>query len=78
MLSHFSSYCKETRSTILADIVKIGEVVSPSDITSCFDSIVKKSFLSFYKDKVEDIPLGQLSTKVEAAGKLRVFAIVDS
>jgi hypothetical protein len=28
--------------------------------------------------KLEDFPLGQLATKAEAAGKLRVFAIVDS
>jgi hypothetical protein len=28
--------------------------------------------------RLEDYPLGQLATKAEAAGKLRVFAIVDS
>jgi len=77
MFAHFSDYCKATNSTILELISKIGEVVTLTDILNCFPNL-KRSFRSSMEENNNNGPIGQLSTKAEPAGKLRVFAIVDS
>jgi ribose 5-phosphate isomerase len=76
MYSHFCNYCEATGSTILEFIQKIGEVVTPEDVREHI--AVKRSFKNELQDSLVNYPLGQLSTKAEPAGKLRVFAIVDS
>jgi hypothetical protein len=77
MFAYFSEYCKATNSTILDSISKIGEVVTLDDILKFYPNL-KKSFRSSLESDINSGPIGQLSTKAEPAGKLRVFAIVDS
>jgi hypothetical protein len=77
MFAHFSDYCKATNSSIIELISKIGEVVTLTDILTYFPNL-KRSFRASLEDNINYGPIGQLSTKAEPAGKLRVFAIVDS
>jgi hypothetical protein len=77
MFAYFSEYCKATKSTILGSISKIGEVVTLDDILKFYPNL-KKSFRASLEADINSGPIGQLSTKAEPAGKLRVFAIVDS
>jgi hypothetical protein len=77
MLSYFSEYCKATKSTIIESISKIGEVVTLDDVLKFYPDL-KKSFRASLEKDINSGPIGQLSTKAEPAGKLRVFAIVDS
>jgi hypothetical protein len=65
LYSHFVDYCNATNSSIIKLINNIGKVVKPED------------WVAFSVKKNATWALGQLSTKAEPAGKLRVFAIVD-
>jgi hypothetical protein len=77
LYSHFRKYCLATNSSLINTIDKI-------NLCSKFDKKLSSEQLStfFYRtfsNCKQDInlSLGQLSSKEEAAGKLRIFAIVD-
>jgi hypothetical protein len=83
LYSHFRDYCEATNSTIIKLIDSIGKCFQwqhhnwngKVDITPTFIGWLVKTF-PLIKNNAS-FTLGKLSTKEEAAGKMRVFAIVD-
>jgi hypothetical protein len=77
IFSDFKIYCEATENRyILNKVVSINKLfTNRKHLLQCLpfkgDVIVGKDIT------VEQIPLGQLAFKEEAAGKLRIFAMVD-
>jgi hypothetical protein len=79
LYTHFRDYCEATNSTIITLIDGIGKCFkwqqSVNSLDLNFQSWLFKTFPLIKTNS--SFSLGKLSTKEEAAGKMRVFAIVD-